>query len=403
VGELDAAVRTAIERTQGYFLRRQHADGFWAGELESNASITGEYLFLLRLLGRDSCQREQAIAAQLLRWQTDGGWPLFHGGPPELNATIEAAVALQMAGVPDEHPALAKAVAVARQLGGVERARVFTRIWLALLGALPWDTVPAMPPELMFLPDSFPLNIYRFASWARGTIVPLLIVMDRQPRYAGPAPALDALWTDPNRRKRCLGHRPVAPAWRLANSALKWLEPLTRWRPTRRRALAAARRWLLGHQERDGGWGGIFPAMSNSTLALYLLDGNSPAVESGLAALEGFAIEDEGRFRMQSCVSPCWDTPWAMLALAESGLPAEHPALRRAADWLLSQQSDLRSDWSRRAPSVEPGGWSFEFANANYPDVDDTAVVVMALLRAGASSGPARRRRLVVCHDDLTW
>jgi squalene-hopene/tetraprenyl-beta-curcumene cyclase len=398
--QFSVSLPQAIERSIAYFLQTQHPAGYWVGELESNATITAEYLFFRRILDRVDPERERAVAYQLLSTQVDGGWPLYYGGPPDLNTTIEAVVALQLAGMPVVDPALRRAADTIRACGGLEQARVFTRIWLALLGALPWDSVPAMPPELMLLPSMFPLNIYRFASWARGTIVPLLVVLWCPPRYAGPVPKIQHLYAG-------LPHIQVArpprfsrrAAFLALDSVLKRSHWLLERNPLRRRAVESARQWILDHQEADGGWGGIIPAMINSTLALSILDGDcglAGAVDKGLAAVEGFGIVEDDLFRLQSCVSPGWDTPWTLLALAEAGLPRDHPALKLAARWLLDQQSSLYSDWSVRAPGVPAGGWPFEFANANYPDTDDTALVLQALPCADFPSNGA-------CSSGLAW
>jgi squalene-hopene/tetraprenyl-beta-curcumene cyclase len=386
------AVRTAIDRSVSYFLRTQHAPGYWMGELETNATITAEYLFFRRLLNRVDPEREQAIVRELRRTQVNGGWPLFYGGPPELNTTIEASVALQLAGVPLDDPVLTRANEVIRARGGLGEARVFTRIWLALLGALPWQTVPTLPPELMLFPDTFPLNIYRFASWARGTIVPLLVIMAHPPDYRGPVPQIEQFQVGPPmlsaRRRPKLSRQ---AAFLGVDATLKRADGLIRRNPWRAGALDQACRWILDHQESDGGWGGIIPAMINSTLALATLGGHDAAVERGIAAVESFGISRNGTFRLQSCISPGWDTPWTMLALAQTGLPSKHPALCSAARWLLSQQSTRRSDWSRRAPRTPAGGWPFELANSHYPDTDDTALILMALqhIDAPSESAPA--------------
>jgi len=386
---------SALARSSDYYLRTQHQNGYWVGELESNASITAEYLFFRRLMEDIDPQREAEVARQLLAWQTDGGWPLYYGGPVDLNATIEAAVALQIAGVPGDHPAMVRAAEVARSLGGVDKVRVFTRIWFALLGALSWDTVPAMPPEMMLLPDSSGLNIYRFASWARGTIVPLLVVLAKPPQYKGPVPDLSSFY-NPNfaQRKRLSPGWDARTGFAILDSLLKRFDWLLKHNPWRKRALDMARRWILDHQEADGGWGGIQPAMVYSTLALASFPADAEAVRRGQEAIEGFGIQDKDGFRLQSCVSPGWDTPWIMLALAEAGFPPDHPALKRSAKWLLGQQSDVIGDWAVRAPGLPAGGWPFEFENSQYPDTDDTALVLMALQHVETQSQEAFTRGL---------
>jgi squalene-hopene/tetraprenyl-beta-curcumene cyclase len=399
VSEFEAVdtVQAALSRSIGYFLRTQASEGYWVGELESNATITAEYLFLCRLLQISDKHREADIVQHLLNGQVDGGWAVFYGGPPDLNCTIEAAVALQLAGMPLDAPELKRATEVVRSLGGLNKVRVFTRIWLALLGALSWDTVPAMPPEMMFLPESVPLNIFRFASWARGTIVPLLVILAQPLRYSRPAPKIDQFMgegaqTPPSRR-------PLFDAranFQRLDDSLKRTAGLLRRNPWRRRALAAARRWIESHQEADGGWGGIQPAMINSVLALSTFDPAAPAVQLGLEGIDRFCLQDEDGFRMQACVSPGWDTPWVMLALSEAGLPPDHPALRRAAGWLVNQQSKVYGDWSLKAPGVPAGGWPFEFYNSQYPDTDDTALVLASLCKTDLETEQA-------FNDGLQW
>lgn len=386
---LSAPLGAAIQRSVDYFLRTQHAPGYWVGELETNATITAEYVFFRRLLNGVDPQREQAVARELLDTQVDGGWPLFYGGPPDLNATIEASVALQLAGIPLDNPALMQASEVVRAHGGLAEARVFTRIWLALLGALPWTTVPSMPPELMLLPRAFPLNIYRFASWARSTIVPLLVVLAQPPLYSGPIPCIDQFNIE-RPRQNAERHSWRKTAFVTLDTLLKRTEGALRRNPWRSRSLDRACQWLLDHQEVDGGWGGIQPAMINSTLALAARGGHDEAVDRGLAGMDGFGLERDGALRLQSCVSPGWDTPWTMLALAEAGVLPDHAALRTAARWLVDQQSLQTSDWSHAAPGVPPGGWPFEFANVHYPDTDDTALVLMALRCADLDSNTAQ-------------
>ncbi|HZD56191.1 MAG TPA: squalene--hopene cyclase [Anaerolineales bacterium] len=410
VSEFEAVgtIQAALSRSVDYFLRSQAPSGYWVGELESNATITAEYLFLRRLLQISDPQREADIVRHLLNGQVDGGWAAFYGGPPDLNITIEAAVALQLAGMPLDAPELKQATEVVCTLGGLGKSRVFTRIWLALLGALSWDTVPAMPPEMMFLPQSTPLNIYRFASWARGTLVPLLVILAQPPEYPGPAPEVGQFLVGETQMKPPRRPRFDARAnFQRLDYLLKRSSGVLRRNPWRQRALSAARRWIESHQEADGGWGGIQPVMINSVLALSTFDPDALPVQLGLEGIESFCIRDEAGFRMQACVSPCWDTPWVMLALSEAGLPPGHPALRRAAGWLLDQQSKVYGDWSLKAPGVPAGGWPFEFYNSQYPDTDDTALVLAAFRRTNLELGEAFSDGVqwMICmqNDDGGW
>jgi len=226
-----------------------------------------------------------------------------------------------------------------------------------------------------------PLNIYRFASWARSTIVPLLVVMNQPPAFPGTAPDVDHLYSQTNHQGKLRPPKMDASTFFSGlDVVLKRMNGILRRNPLRNKALSAARDWIVTHQEADGGWGGIQPAMINSTLALAAFPEDRLYLQKGIEAIESFGISDESGFRLQSCVSPGWDTPWTMLALLESEIAPDHIALQRAAQWLLGQQCDTCGDWSLRAPGTPAGGWPFEFHNQQYPDTDDTALVLLALM-----------------------
>ena len=375
-----ADARAALERAVEYLRSLQHPDGWWKGELETNVTMDAEDLMLREFLGiRDPGATERAAAWIRSHQRADGSWSLFEGGPADLSTTIEAYVALRLAGDSPEADHMRTAAALVRELGGIERARVFTRAWLALFGAWPWEHLPALAPEMMFLPKWAPLNIYDFACWARQTIVPLTIVFAQRPQRPLPF-GLDELHSP----------QPASPpaplslrgrALTLLDRALHLFHRVAP-RGLREVALARAERWIVRRQEADGGWGGIQPPWVYSLIALHLrgypLD--HPVMRAGLDGLDGFTIDD-GRRRIEACQSPVWDTALAAVALADAGVPEDDPALVTAAGWLLGEQVLVPGDWAVRRPGLEPGGWSFEFANDNYPDIDDTAEVVLALLR----------------------
>ncbi|MEU9984465.1 squalene--hopene cyclase [Streptomyces sp. NPDC050856] len=384
-GATRAAARAA-QRSIDHLLGRQDAEGWWKGDLETNVTMDAEDLLLRQFLGIQDETTTRAAALFIRGEQReDGTWATFHGGPGDLSATVEAYVALRLAGdLPDE-PHMARAAAWVRERGGIAAARVFTRIWLALFGWWKWDDLPELPPELMFLPAWFPLNIYDFGQWARQTIVPLTIVSAKRP--VRPAPfALDELHTDP---RLPAPPRPTAPAagWdgvfqRLdrALRAYRGVAP----RPLRSAAMRAAARWIIERQENDGCWGGIQPPAVYSLIALHLIgyDLGHPVMRAGLESLDRFAVwREDGARMVEACQSPVWDTCLATIALADAGLRPDHPALVRAADWMLGEQVVRPGDWSVRRPGLTPGGWAFEFHNDNYPDIDDTAEVVLALRR----------------------
>jgi len=384
------AVDDTIRRSQEYFLRSQHADGYWSGELETNVCMAAEYLLLTHFLGVAQEERWRKIVNYLRSQQRpDGTWAIYHEGPSDINATTESYFALKLAGVSADDPSMGRAREFVLAAGGVPKVRIFTKIWLALFGQWDWRGVPVLPPEMIFLPSWFPLNIYDFASWARATIVPMLIILSERPVCPLPDSAgIDELYPAP--RDRIDYALPQPKGWLNWRRFFHTLDGLLRryegiaFKPLRRAAFRAAERWIVRHQEADGSWGGIQPPWVYSLIALklrgYAVD--HPVMHKGLQGFEGaFAVEDERIFNPQACVSPVWDTALAMIGLLDSGLPADHPALVRAGRWLLREQILGGGDWQVKVRGVEPGGWAFEFENDLYPDTDDTAEVLMALAR----------------------
>jgi squalene-hopene/tetraprenyl-beta-curcumene cyclase len=378
-----------MERATDHLLSLQHEYGYWWAELESNVTITAEHIFLRHILGIPDAG-ETARAARYIRAQQreDGTWANWHDGPPELSTMIEAYLALKLAGIPAEEPSMVRARLRILAGGGVENARVFTKIWLAMLGEWDWRAVPMLPPEFVLLPSWSPMSIYSFACWARQTIVPMSIILTARPvvplpdaarigelfvRDRGPATS------SPGRTRPGLLPRVFAGADRVLHALEK-----SPWKPLRRRALAAAERWILARQEEDGSWGGIQPPWVYSLIALHLrghaLEGDGPVARGfqGFYGPTGFAIDDGEMFHLQSCLSPVWDTGLAAMALRDAGVPRQHPALVRASRWLVDEQVLAGGDWQLHC-AAPPGGWAFEFANDGYPDTDDTAVVAMAL------------------------
>ncbi|MCP3818287.1 squalene--hopene cyclase [Streptomyces sp. A3M-1-3] len=380
------AAERAAARAVGHLLGRQDAQGWWKGDLETNVTMDAEDLLLRQFLGIRDEQTTRAAALFIRGEQReDGTWATFYGGPGELSATIEAYVALRLAGDRPDDPHMALASAWIRAHGGIAASRVFTRIWLALFGWWNWDDLPELPPELIFLPPWFPLNIYDFGCWARQTIVPLTVVSAKRP--VRPAPfALEELHADarnPSPAKRLAPPTTWDGVFQRLDKALHVYRKVAP-RRLRRTALNAAARWIIERQENDGCWGGIQPPAVYSVIALHLLgyDLQHPVMRAGLESLDRFAVRREDGARMiEACQSPVWDTCLAAIALADAGVPADHPSLVRAADWMLAEQIVRPGDWSVRKPGLTPGGWAFEFHNDNYPDTDDTAEVILALRR----------------------
>jgi squalene-hopene/tetraprenyl-beta-curcumene cyclase len=392
--EVQAGADRALARARNHLVSHQNLEGWWKGELETNVTMDAEDLLLREFLGvRDAATTERSARWIRSKQHADGSWSQFHDGPGDPSTTIEAYVALRLAGDGPGAEHMRAAAAFARDAGGLAQARVFTHIWLALFGAWPWERVPALPPEMMLLPSWAPLNPYDFACWARQTIVALSVVLTYKPRRPLPF-TIDELG----------GPRPwQAPkGGSMTGRALVALDRvlhLYERRPiksVRELSLARAERWIVDRQEADGSWGGIQPPWVYSMIALHLrgygLD--HPVMRRGFDGLESFSIEEDGVRRLEACQSPVWDTALAVIALSDAGLTGDDPTMVRAADWLLDEQILARGDWAIKRPRLDPGGWAFEFANANYPDIDDTAVVVLALRRVEYPDAELVRRAI---------
>jgi squalene-hopene/tetraprenyl-beta-curcumene cyclase len=381
----DDKVRDALAKAVAHLMELQDDAGWWKGELETNVTMDAEDLLFREFLGIRTEEQTQASA----RWiranqREDGTWATFKDGPGDLSVTIEAYVALKLAGHDPHAKHMSAAAEFIREGGGIANARVFTRFWLAFFGWYSWDDLPVLPPEIVFLPKWFPLNVYDFACWARQTIVPLTIVSSLRP--VRPAPfALDEL----RPTRHVLGRKDADDPWSKVFRALDAVlhqyhkHPV---RPLRATARRKAAQWIVERQEADGGWGGIQPPWVYSLIALRLMGYplNHPVMAQGIKGLDGFTIVDtdddgEPRRRFEACQSPVWDTGLTLVALRDAGVPAADPRVVKAAEWLMDEEIREVGDWAVRRPDLEPGGWAFEFANDYYPDTDDTAEIVMAL------------------------
>ena len=381
----------AIAQAQEVLLSQQTQDGYWWATLESNVTMTAEAILLHKLYGTDVDRPMKKALNYLHNHQCENGsWELYKGDGGNLSVSIEAYMGLRLLGVAIDQPCLVNAREFILSRGGITKARIFTKFHRAVIGCYDWRGLPSIPPWIMLLPNQIsPFTIYELSSWARGSTVPLMVVFDRKPVWlTEPRITLHELYVDGDDRGRY--ELPKKGDWTDGfiglDFAFKIAEELNLV-PFRTEGLAAAEQWILDRQEATGDWAGIIPAMLNSLLAMKALkyDVNNSVVSRGIAALDRFSVETGDEYWIQPCVSPVWDTALVMRSLTQSGLSSNHPALRRGADWLVKMQILDYGDWAVKNKKGAPGAWAFEFDNRFYPDVDDTAVVVMALAQVESS------------------
>jgi len=389
LSELDRSVAAAADA----LIREQRDDGHWSFELEADATIPAEFILLGHYLDRIDAEMEAGLARYLRAIQgAHGGWPLFHDGPFDLSASVKAYFALKAVGDDPEAPHMARARDAILAAGGAARANVFTRIQLALFGALDWKAVPSMPVEIMLLPRWFPFHLSKVSYWSRTVIVPLLVLMAMRPKARNPRKIRIRELFSPGTAERPM--RPGGSIWAVVFGALDAvLHVAEPWFPRhiRRRAIAAAVAFVEARLNGEDGLGGIYPAMANSAMMFDCLGyaPDHPSVATVRAALRKLLVLRPERSYCQPCLSPVWDTGLAALALMETGDEAGAAAARRGLDWLIPRQElSLAGDWAGARPEVRPGGWAFQYWNAHYPDLDDTAMVAIALDRC---DGPRYR------------
>jgi squalene-hopene/tetraprenyl-beta-curcumene cyclase len=396
-----------IERGAAHLVSLQDERGYWQGELEADTTLESDYIYYLFVLGKAAPERIAKLANYVrARQLPDGGWGIYPGGPSELNATCKAYFALKLAGDATDSSHLTRAREIIHRLGGLEHTNSYVRFYLALVGAVGWDLVPSIPPELMLLPNWFFINIYEMSSWTRGIVVPMGILSAVRPDFRLPEHArVDELFQDPNHKTAAFDWSNRLISWKnfflAVDRGLKLYEKLP-WKPLRRRALRESKQWLVEHLERSEGLAAIYPAMMNSIFALVALGHgpDDPVTWREIKEFSNFEIEEEETIRLQPCVSPVWDTCIAMVALEEAGVAPDHPSLVKAAEWMLAKQVLGPGDWQIKNKDAEPGGWAFEFRNDYYPDVDDTAFVLMALQRV---KFPAPKRMEGAIRRGLQW
>ncbi len=401
VGQSEA-IDEALRRSQAWFLARQDSsEGFWVAELEADTTLTSEYLMLRRFLDRVDMERERKAVGYLQSTQLeDGGWPIYSGGPSEISASVKAYFALKLVGVSADEPFMTKAREAILSKGGVTAANVFTKIALALFGQYDWRGVPSMPPEIMLIPKRFYFSVYAISYWSRAVLIPLFIVFAYRPVCRiSTEQGIDELYVKPRKETRFSEVPPFKkdPVWFSWRNFFITLDRLLKLYDRmaipalRETGVRKAAEWMMGHMKGSGGLGAIYPAMANSIFALRSLgyDADHPLVTKALREIEALEVYDSsdgdpalaGTMHLQPCFSPIWDTSLLVNALIEAGLPQDHPALQKAASWFLARQTRSIGDWSMSSPKAEVGGWYFQFENEMYPDVDDSAVVLMALAK----------------------
>jgi squalene-hopene/tetraprenyl-beta-curcumene cyclase len=397
-GKLDdvsSRVAAAMEAARKWLFAGQHADGYWCGELEADTTLEADYILLHLLLGTGSQERFEKAARWILQHQNeDGGWPIYQGGPSNISASVKSYFGLKLAGYKADHPALAKARKKILEMGGVTEVNTFTKIYLCFFGQYNYDAVPAIPPEIVLFPNWFWFNIYEISSWSRAILVPLSICYAKKPFKKIPDEmGVEELFVGGRDESRMHLHwSKNLVSWRnfflVFDRLTHWLERV-HVRPLRSVALRQAEKWMLERFEMSDGLGAIFPSMMNAIIALrclgYSLD--DPQVIRALDEFEKLGIEEGDTFRMQPCMSPVWDTAYALFALGESGVPANDERVVKCAEWILQKQVRTAGDWKVKNPKGRPGGWYFEFNNEFYPDVDDSAMVCLALKHAEHPNG----------------
>ena len=390
ISGLGARLKKSIASAQNFLFAKQHEDGWWCGELEADTTLESDYIFLHTVLGTRDERRFQQCAVEILRYQNeDGGWPIYHSGPSNVSASVKAYFALKMCGYLPSDPRMERARECILAMGGVPACNTFSKIYLCALGQYDYDAVPAIPPEIVLFPNWFWFNIYEISSWSRAILIPLSICYAKKPFKKIPDEwNIDELFPE-GRHGSSLHLKWERKLFGWRNFFLV-LDRLCHWfervhvRPLRSVALRVAEKWMLERFELSDGLGAIYPSILNSIIALrclgYSLD--DPQVIRALDEFEKLGIEEGDTFRMQPCISPVWDTAYAMFALGESGVPTADPRMVKAAEWMLKKQNRRKGDWSVKVPNAEPGGWYFEHNNEFYPDVDDTAQVLLALNHA---------------------
>ena len=395
-----STLRQAVERTRDHLLALQQPDGHWCGELQGDTILESEYILLLAFLGQGQSQRAKEAATYMLDQQGPaGGWAMFPGGPLEISGSVKAYLALKITGHDPRAEYMIRARKAILHAGGMEKVNSFTRYYLAMLGLIPYDLCPAVPPEMILLPLWAPFNIYEMSAWSRTIIVPLSLLWACQPcTMLPPEHQIDELYATPQKSlPRTIGgvnHEGPTRGWINWTRFFQRVDRLIKFgerlgiKPLRKRAIQLCENWILQRLEKSDGLGAIFPPIVWTLIGLRCLGykDDSPVIASQFAELEKLVIRDVdshgvAKVRLQPCLSPVWDTAIATIALRDAGVSRHDPVIRKSLEWILSKEVKQQGDWGLRNPKLEPGGWYFEYNNEFYPDVDDTCMVLITLGR----------------------
>lgn len=422
-------IRAAVQAAQRALGSLQKKDGHWCAELEGDSILQSEYLLMKWILrqereplvdGRPGTTLRKIVEQLRSQQRPDGGWGQFPGSGIDISASVKGYFCLKLAGDSPDAPHMKRAREVILRMGGAERCNSFTNFYLACLGQISWNAVPSIPPEMVWMPRWFYFHLDKMSAWSRTMLLPLAIVTVLRPtRQLDAQQGIDELFVSQQARHRLKMRRDVPALWRAFFGSLDWIMKRvhdvfgTRWR---RRAIEQAFHWSATRMGQEmpaptSGLGAIFPPMVYIQVVMQALgmSRGEPMVKRAERELDEFMIEEGNRIRLQPCFSPVWDTGIALYALADCGLDATNPMAEAAGDWLRGKEVRHRGDWAVNvAPGTEPGGWFFEYANAWYPDVDDTAMVAMSLRRIGGPANIAAAERgvrwiLSLQNDDGGW
>ena len=406
---LSAAIDAATRKLSSL----QQEDGHWCGELQGDTILESEYLLLLYYLGRADDERFRKAAAYLRQQQLpEGGWAIYAGGPTDLSSSVKAYFVLKIAGDSPDAPHMARARQCILAMGGIDACNSFTKIYLSIFRQYEWSKCPAVPPELILLPDWFVFNIYKMSYWSRCIIVPLSIIWAFKPTCDVHCSIQELRLCSGGLQAADGGLKPAATRkerfWRaffnVLDVVLKAIEAIP-VKPFRHRALKKATQWVVDHLDKSDGLGAIFPPIINSVFAFRALGrpADDPVIQSQLRALEKLEIEENGTLRLQPCFSAVWDTALAVHILNATGTPSDDPRVLAGARWLLDKEVRTVSDWKRNNPDGEAGGWFFQYANEFYPDTDDTSEVLLALDAARFPNPEEERNRQNSVARGVAW